>query len=108
MTAARHIERGKPRSTLQAVDAFRVIAAVLLDPLQAAIAVCRLVGGELVGAGLPARLVEILLSGIFRRDRRGEYRGGFFLSADVAAEIDIGAALQFARDLGFQESHVTG
>src|SRR5262249_6509687 len=102
------VATGAEGSVLQAADALAVIAAVLLDPSQAAIAVGRLVGGELIGAGLLARLVQILLAGVFRRDRRREYRGRILLTAFVTAEVDPFAALELARDFGLQVFHRTG
>src|SRR3954451_23631576 len=74
---------------LQLLVAFAVIAAALLDPLHAAIAVGGLVGVVLVDAGVEARLARGLL-GVFRIDcvridrgagrqgRRGS-RGGLLL-----------------------------
>src|SRR4029077_10859619 len=58
---------------LQSLVAFAVIAAALLDPLHAAIAIGRLVGVVLVDAGMHARLAGGFLR-VFRIDRRREYR----------------------------------
>src|ERR1700748_2998262 len=58
---------------LQALVAFGVVAAALLDPLHAAIAVAGLVGIVLIDAGVHARLAGALL-GIFRVDRVREDR----------------------------------
>ena len=65
---------------LQLLGAFAVIAAALLDPLQAAIAVGGLVGVVLIDAGVHARLAGAFL-GIFRihrgrKDRRSRRRRG--------------------------------
>src|SRR5581483_10565996 len=72
----------------QPLVAFRIIAAALLNPFQAAIAACGLVGVVLVDAGVHACLAGGLL-GVFRidrgredcvtgRDRRGRRRGLLF------------------------------
>src|SRR5262249_40413390 len=58
---------------LQLLGAFAVIAAALLDPFQATIAIGRLVGVVLVDAGVHACLAFALL-GIFRIDRGRIYR----------------------------------
>src|SRR5580700_192341 len=86
----------QPGLALQADDALGIIAAVLFDPHQAAIGFGRLVGRELIGAGLGAGLVEIFLVLVFRRNRRREDSRGLMLSALVAAEVDPFAPLQLA------------
>src|SRR6185437_16656120 len=63
----------RSRRPLQVLVALGVVAAALLDPLHAAIAVGRLVGVVLVDAGVHASLAGGLL-GVFRIDRIGEYR----------------------------------
>src|SRR5437764_12423152 len=80
-----------PRSggPFQALGAFAVVAAALLDPFQAAIAVAGLVGIVLVDASMHPGPAGALL-GVFRIDRRREYgiagrcrrrcRGGFLRS----------------------------
>src|SRR3981081_4452582 len=65
-------KRGSGRA-LQLLGALAVIAAALLDPLQAAIAVAGLVGVVLVDAGVHPRLAFAFL-GIFRIDRGREDR----------------------------------
>src|ERR1700753_4204325 len=59
--------------TLQALVAFAVIAAALLDPLQAAISVAGLVDVVLVEAAVHTALAGGFL-GVFRIHRRREYR----------------------------------
>src|SRR5207245_4523340 len=61
------------RSTLQPLVALAVVAAALLDPLQAAVAVVGLVGIVLIEAGVQPRLAGTLTR-IFGRDRRRERR----------------------------------
>src|SRR6266404_6299232 len=58
----------------QFLGALTVIAAALLDPLQAAIGIGGLVGVVLIDAGVHPRLASAFL-GIFRIDGGGEYRG---------------------------------
>ena len=60
-------------STLQAADAFAVVAAAHLDPFHAAIGIGGLVGAELIRAGQRPRLVRTD-AGIFRRNRRRKHR----------------------------------
>src|SRR5436190_3307062 len=72
-TAPEKFKRGSSRA-LQLLGAFAVIAAALLDPLQAAIAVGGLVGVVLIDAGMHARLAGGLL-GVFRIHRRRIDRG---------------------------------
>src|SRR5665213_128134 len=57
---------------LQPLVAFAVIAATLLDPLHAAIAIAGLVGVVLIDAGMHAALASGFL-GIFRIDGGREY-----------------------------------
>ena len=49
----------RPGLSLEADNALGIVTAVLFDPDEAAIAVGRLVGGELVGTSFSAGLVEI-------------------------------------------------
>src|SRR5258705_9995016 len=60
-------------SALQLLGALAVIAAALLDPLQAAIGVGSLVGVVLIDAGVHPRLAGAFL-GIFRIDGGREHR----------------------------------
>src|ERR1700728_1241611 len=99
--------RARLNSSFKTDDALGVVAAVLFDPDKAAIGIGRLVGRELIGAGLGAGLVEILLALVFRRDRRRENGRGLALAALVAAEVDPFAALQLAGDFCFQIFHPT-
>src|SRR4051794_28526795 len=62
------IETNEGRSALQPLIAFAVIAAALLDPLHAAVAICGLVGVVLIDAGVHASLARAFL-GVFRIDR---------------------------------------
>src|SRR5262245_48150607 len=72
-TPAASSTHGCLRCALQALDAFAVIAAALLDPLHAAIGIGGLVGIVLIDAGVHARLAFRLL-GIFLIDGRRVHR----------------------------------
>src|SRR6516165_11362389 len=95
--------------TLQPLVTLRVIAAALLNPLQAAVGVGRLVGVVLVDAGVHARLAGRLL-GVFRIDcvredrisdrQYGRSRGCSFLlrgSGGRGYGGGIGTALRLAE-----------
>src|SRR5262245_10803129 len=60
-------------SALQPLVALAVVAAALLDPLQAAVTVIGLVGIVLIEAGVQPRLAGAL-AGVFGRDSRRERR----------------------------------
>src|SRR5579872_380646 len=60
--------------SFEALVAFAVVAAALLDPFQAAIGICRLVGIVLIEAAVHARLASAFL-GVFLINRQREDRG---------------------------------
>ena len=62
--------RDRPSSTLQATDTFGIVAAVLVDPFHATVAVGSLVCRELVGTRKRAGLIRVF-SRVLRRNGRG-------------------------------------